>query len=339
MTENPAWLSELIPADGNKFFVPYPPMPAVLLTPITFLLGNLFKQQYLAHILGAGIAILSMRLALVLKKGKKAAIFMGLLAGAGSIVWHLASVGSSWYLGQVTAAFFLTAAFVESVDKKRPIVAGAFLGAAYLSRVHTLLSLPLFLYLFKDTLKKDGYIKLALGLLPFILFNAFYNLQRFGVPWDKGYYLIPGVLDEPWYEKGIFDTSYIPRHLKAAFWSFPAFQKKPPYLVPSLKSLSIWITTPAFVFTLWAPIKKTVVKLTWITILLISIPIFTHGTIGFTQFGYRFAVDFYPFLFFLLILGIRKDTIKLFHYVALLIGIAVNAWGVVFLNKLGIFTF
>ena len=42
---------------------------------------------------------------------------------------------------------------------------------------------------------------------------AAYNVARFGSPFEFGYGLIPGVLDEPWYAQGILAVDYIPRHL------------------------------------------------------------------------------------------------------------------------------
>jgi hypothetical protein len=335
----PQWLNELIPADGNKFFVPYPPMPAVLSTPLVLIFKDLFKQQYLAHILGAGIAVLTAKLSLVLKKGIKVAAYMGILSGAGTIIWYLSANGSSWYLGQITAAFFLLAAIVESFAKKRPLFVGVFLGAAYLSRIQTILSLPLFIYLLKDTFKNRGYVNFALGLIPFLLFNAYYNYTRFGVVWDKGYMLIPGVLEELWYQKGIFDVSYIPRHIKAALFSLPKLTDKPPFIIPSIKEMAIWVTTPAFIYIFWSSFKKTLIKFIWLSIFLISIPIFVHGTTGFTQFGYRFAVDFYPLLFLLIIIGLKKNTLKLHHYLLLFISILVNFWGVFLINFLELYVY
>lgn len=331
----PDWLNELVPADGNKFFVPYPPMPAIILTPFALLFKDILEQQHLAHLLGAGIAVLVMKLAFNLKKGRKVAVYMGILAGAGTIIWYLSSIGSSWYLGQLTAAFFLTAALVEVFGEKRPALVGVFLGASYLSRIQTILSFPLFLFLLNNAHGKKGLIKFAAGLFPFLAFNAFYNFVRFGVFWDKGYMLIPGVLEEPWYQNGIFDLSYVPRHIKAAFFSFPEFIKNPPYIIPSLKELSIWITTPAFIYALKAPLKRMVTKLTYFSILLVSIPIITHGTTGFSQFGYRFAVDFYPLIFLLMILGIKKKP-SWHHYLLLGLSILVNTWGVIFINFLGL---
>lgn len=296
--------------------------------PFVFIFGKNFPQQLLAHLLGAGIVVLTIKMAFIIKKDKALAIWSGLLIGLGSIVWFLASVGSAWYLGQVSAAFFLTAALVESLGKKRAILVGLFLGAAYLSRIQIILALPLFLFL-------AGSWRLVLGILPFLIFNAGYNFLRFGVVWDKAYLLIPGLMQEPWFNKGLFNLAYIPNNLRVMFASLPKIIDKFPFVIPSWAGLAIWITTPAFIYSLWANLKERVVQLAWLSIALIALIVFSHGTTGFTQFGYRFAVDFYPILTFLTIKGVAKNGLKWHHWLLLTIGVVVNLWGVIWINKFG----
>jgi len=332
ITENPTWLSELIPASNGTFYIAYPPMPAIILSPIILIFGSLFEQQYLAHILGALTVFFTYKISLKIKNDIKIAVWSTVLVSFGTIIWYLSSVGSSWYLAQVSSFFFLMAALNESLAKKRPFLVGLLLGASYLSRLTTILSFPLFLYLVKGK-KKKNIIIFFLGILPFLAFNFGYNYLRFGTIFDKGYILIPGVLNEIWYQKGLFNLSYIPRHLRVIFASFPIIQNKFPYIIPSWMGLSIWITTPAFIYSLFSNIKEKIVKLSWIIITLISLVIFSHGTTGFTQFGYRFAVDFYPFLIFLTIKGASKNTLKWHHLVLLIISVIVNLWGVIFINK------
>ena len=60
----------------------------------------------------------------------------------------------------------------------------------------------------------------------------------------------------------------------------------------------------------------------------------SHGTWGFTQFRYRFAVDFYPFLFLLTVKGIGNE-IKWHHKILIIIGILVNLWGVLIIQRFG----
>lgn len=314
----------------------YPPMPAILALGPMAIFGKSFPQQYLAHILGAGISLLTAELAWVTSKNIKLAVWAGILGGIGTITWFLSATGSSWYLGQLTACFFLLAALVANYKKAHPLLIGVLLGAAYMARVHTIISLPFFLFSDGSKIKIKNMLYLGLGILPFFLANSAYNFVRFGAIWDKGYSLIPGLFSEPWFSKGLVNLSYIPNHLRILFAELPKFSNVPPYVQPSWAGLAIWITTPAFIYAFLAPLATRMAKLAWISIASIGLIVFSHGSTGFAQFGYRFAVDFYPFLFLLTILGVsRKGSPSKVAWLLLAIGIIVNFWGVVWINKFG----
>ncbi len=121
------------------------------------------------------------------------------------------------------------------------------------------------------------------------------------------------------------------RHLGIIFLKLPNYVGEFPYLVPNWNGLAIWITTPAFIYAFRAGIKNKLALGCWVSILVIALVNFAHGTWGFTQFGYRFAVDFYPFLFLLTVKGIG-DEMRWHHRVLILFGILVNLWGVVLIK-------
>lgn len=327
LTDNPSWLSELIPAEGNRFFVVYPPMPAFLLLPFNFIFKHLFQQQYLAHLLGAGAAVITGFVFYQLTKNLKTMLWGTLFCSLGTIVWYLSATGSAWYLGQISACFFVSLAILEKVGKNRGVILGILLGAAFISRLQTILLLPFFLYPF--SIRRWWFLFLA--MTPFFLINFGYNLLRFGSIFDKAYVLIPGLFNEPWYQNGLFSLKNIPNHLKIAFGSFPIFFNSFPYIQPSWSGLSIWITTPGFIYVFFNKLTRETLS-AWLSIILISILIFSHGTTGFTQFGYRFAVDFYPLLFYLLAKSLVDKSLKWHHWTLLTIGILVNLWGVLWIN-------
>jgi uncharacterized membrane protein len=215
------------------------------------------------------------------------------------------------------------------------VLIGIFLGAAFLSRIHLLTTLPFFIgiALNKKNLGRQ-ILSIFVGLAPFVIFYAFYNTVRFGSPFQTGYTLIPGVLEEPWYSKGLIHPSYIINHLRLIFTKLPLFSTNPPYIKPSWGGLAIWITTPAFIYALGANLKNRVVAWSWIALLTIAFIVFSHGATGFTQFGHRYAVDFYPFLMLLTIYGV-KQQLKWHHWLLLAISIIVNLWGVLWINKFG----
>ena len=55
-------------------------------------------------------------------------------------------------------------------------------------------------------------------------------------------------------------------------------------------------------------------------------PVLTHADPGGAQFGFRYAQDIYPFLFLLVVRGLR-GRISFEAWLAIAIGVVVNIWG------------
>ena len=103
-----------------------------------------------------------------------------------------------------------------------------------------------------------------------------------------------------------------------------------------MAGLSFFITTPAFIFAFAAGVKSRLALACWLAILPTALLIFTKSGTGWTQFGYRYALDFYPFLLLLTFKGM-PDRLRWYHKLLIVLGILVNLWGVLFLNKLELY--
>lgn len=334
LTTNPPWLNELVPLSANKFAVVYPPGPALISIPFVLFLNESFKQQILAHFLGAAIPVIWAAYAYKTKKDLKLAVWIFILTGFGNIIWYLSSVGSVWYLGQVTAAFFLSFSILSAKKKWNHLLTAFFLGMAFLSRYQTILALP-FVFLSSNLKSRKKILSFSFLLSAFFVFFAIYNYLRFGSILETGYILIPGVLQESWYSKGLFHLSYIPNNFKAMFLSLPIFLKKAPYIQPSWAGLSVLITSPVFIYICSSKAKKKVDFVAWVTVIFMMLLTFSHGGIGFTQFGYRYAVDFYPIIFYLIINALKNKKLGTLHWILLIFSVIVNLWGVLWINKFG----
>ena len=346
--EKPPWLNELIPING-RFYVIYPPMPAILLLPQVAISG-LKANQTLASVfwgsLNVSLVYLLMR---KLTDNRRLQIWMVLLFGFGTIHWYLASIGKAWFFAHVTAFFFLTLAVYETFTNQRPFLIGLLLGASYWSRLPTVLSLPFFLIMLSEKwLRKSNdpslgninftpLLKLGLGVGIFVILNFVYNYIRFGTPFDIAYSIV--AKEYAWvFTEGLFNISYIPKHLWIFFLKPPVLTSKPPYVMPSLMGMSILITTPAFIYSIFGGIRNKLALACWSAIIPIALLEFTYGNTGWMQFGYRFAVDFYPFLLVLTALGMKstlgKDSnLTWEHKLLISLSILVNLWGVFCLNK------
>lgn len=333
LVDNPPWLNELIPLKNGGYGVVYPPTPAVIAMPLVYLFGEKIPQNIIAYFLGSSLSLIIAKLAYLKSKRQDIFYWFLILSAFGNIVWYLSSNGSVWYLGQVSGAFFLTATIYESLTRKRAILISTLFSLAIFSRLQLILALPIVVYLNFKNLNIKRVILFAIPLIASGAIFLYYNFLRFQNPFETGYSLIPGVLDEPWYSKGIFHYSYITNNLKAFLLSLPIFTVDFPYIKPSWSSLSILITTPAFIYLIFTNLKDKENLITILSLLLIAIVNFSHGGIGFTQFGYRYAVDFYPLIYLLLIKVLQNNELKWHHYLLLTLSVLVNLWGIIWIAK------
>jgi len=352
LNDNPSWLNELVPnPSGPGWYVVYPPLPAFLMTPFVAIWGlNLNQTLFGLIFAGATIPLTYIVAKAILRKSTKpeaqissqAYIWFAVLFGFSTIFWYLSSIGSVWLIAQVMATFFMMLALYEAFNKKRPFLIGLLVGAAFWCRLPTAMGIFFFAALsisqqkthyWKDKFKSalPALTQMALGMGLFVLFNFAYNFIRFGTIVDVGYWLIPGVLDEPWFRHGHFSLLYITENLKPFLTGLPILTSTAPFLQFPMAGIAIWFTTPAFVFALKSKIKDPTTWWSWLAILCIAAVIFTNAATGW-GFGYRYAMDFYPFLFILTVRGMGPN-LKWYHKLLIIAGIIVNAWGVIAINQ------
>ena len=334
-------LAEIVPYNGN-FYVVYPPMPAVLLLPFVALFGTAFDQGLMSVLLASlCVAATWFMLKKTGVKGNKALWLTGLF-GFGTCFWFIASVGSSWYIEHVSAVLFLTLAIILAISKKSPILIGVLLGFAFLSRLPVILSFPFFLLLiyeqnsaWKPRFRQAAYFLVGLGIMVGVY--ELYNFGRWGVFSDLGYSLIPGIPQDPYFTSGIFSLTYIPRHIYAILFQGPILLNNFPYFEPSWMGLGLFFTTPAFIYIFKGPWNK-LSKYAALAVVCILPILITHGTVGFTQFGYRFSLDFTPFLILLAAKGMREN-LGWSEKALIILSLLVNLWGVVSIIKFDFVSF
>jgi 4-amino-4-deoxy-L-arabinose transferase-like glycosyltransferase len=334
-------LAEIVPFHGN-YYVVYPPMPAVLLLPFVAIFGKTVDQGLMSIFL-ACLAVAATWL--MLKKiGVKAnkALWLTALFGFGTCFWFIASVGSAWYIEHVSAVLFLTLAIILALYRKNPFFTGLLLGFAFLSRLPVILSFPFFLLLiyeqnseWKPRLKQVAYFLIGLTIL--VAVYELYNFGRWGVFSDLGYSLIPGIQQDPYFTNGIFSLSYIPRNVYAIFFQGPILLNNIPYFEPNWMGLGLFFTTPAFIYIFKGPWNR-LSKYAALAVACILPILITHGTVGFTQFGYRFSLDFTPFLMLLAAKGMRGN-LGWEEKTLIILSVLINLWGVVSIIKFNFVSF
>jgi hypothetical protein len=216
---------------------------------------------------------------------------------------------------------------LAAVTRQPAWIAGLLLGLATLCRLPIGLALPFVAAAqigmpgwteLRDRLRTDlpsiarPAVLFTIGIAIPALAYVWFNLERWGTITDQSYVLIPGVLEDPIYAKhGILSPWYIPRNLFAIFFRSWNYVDDAPFLQPSWWGLSIFLTTPLFLWLFKARLRDPRVAWALLATALVSIPILTHGNVGVSQFGYRFSLDFQVLLFVILATVVARGWTRL----------------------------
>lgn len=403
--ENLGWMDWAI--YNGKYYMVDPPMTAIILLPGVLLFGPTLNQALVSAVVGGITASSVFFLMRGLTKQVSLQIWLTLLFAFGTIYWWAVANGAVWHFSHAVAVLFLVLAIYETLVARRPLLAGLFLGAAYWSRLPTLMALPFFIIMFTDhwpligdwksLLRKTDFkplLHFGLGLGIFLVLSFIYNYLRFETPLPAAqhHWLSNTSVPASYFDKGLFDVSYIPRHASVVFTKVNIFRSVEPYIFPSWVGMAIWATTPAFLYALFAGVRnKTVITLgsaalvitmavlilsavgsgwgvgwlqvsmplgleyypflllvgyavfaaarsgnrlvlaCWSAIIPIALVHFTFGSMP-PQFGYRYALDYSPFLLLLTLIAIG-DKLKWHHMTLIGLALLINFWGVLWIHQ------
>jgi hypothetical protein len=117
-------------------------------------------------------------------------------------------------------------------------------------------------------------------------------------------------------EYGLLGFVHLPTNLYYFLLScpLPVFQEgthilEYPFIRANPWGMSIFITSPYLMYLFLLKYHGWEARSILITTFFISLPIFLYYASGYWQFGYRYSLDFLPFLHFLLIRGMDKKII------------------------------
>ena len=358
---------------GDAKYLPYGPAPAILLMPGVALQGTSFSQMDFTLFLGAVNAVLFWYI-LGLVRVSAFSRWLGVIFFTfGTVHFYSATEGTLWFYNHIAAVFFLQIAIILFL-KRAPLFLPAFvLGLAWLSRSPTLIAMPFFLYgiltrwdenfSLKSLIQVDFYkrfvrskaladgIIFGIGLVPLGIFYLWYNEVRFGDPFDSGFNTVyetytNGGLAYSFYRVDypqaahfpLFDVRNIPLHIYTMFFMPPDYHPDLSIVRPSPYGLSIFLTSPAFIYAFFVKRKTWLTPACWLAVGLITIPLFMHYSQGWVQYGYRFLLDYMPFLAILTVMGFddhqsRNGRILMITLVA--ISVASGSWGRYWGNELG----
>jgi hypothetical protein len=324
----------------GKVYLPNPPLPSILLMPFVAIWGIATEQIRVCMLVSAiDVALVWVLLSRMQVKG---AIKVGLtlLYGFGTVHYSAAILGTIWFYAHVVAELGLLLALVEFFGKKRFWLIGFCMGLAFLSRQATVLGSIFFvgwLVWHRPERWFRSFISYCLGFTPLFLFQSWFNWARFGKPLESGYLLQNwySSVQSPEIEKyGFFNSAYILKHIKLIFTEMPEILPKFPFLRPKPEGMNIWLTTPALFGLLVTKWMEPLQILAGLAAFAVSLPAYIYTATGWVQFGYRYTLDYLPFLFIPMVSGLLRMP-RFMAWALISLSIMVNAWGVYWAVKLG----
>ena len=383
--------------------------PAFLLIPLVLLWGTGVDQTLISVLFAALTAPVVYAIVRRFSDDLRTHVSLTMLVLFGTILWWVGSNGGVWFFAHTTAVFFLFCAIYATIGLRSPLLAGALVGAAFLCRPTTILAgffplvalsgqwlVPVAGKPIWRGIRAGPLLRLAVGVAPFVLAAMTVNYLRFDNPFESGYNYSEEFhqtrLQALW-DHGVFDISYVARHV-AVFWEqMPNFADHGSYVWPSWAGLAIWATTPPFFYGLFTHLKghrrsalfaagaialacaivlsraiwrgmgwgdwgtfeiplrihllpfwvaiaiaivgairarDRLVLACWAAIVPIALANWLFAATGWAQFGYRYGLDFTPFLFLLAVIAIGRQ-VRWHHLALIALAFLVNLWGVLWI--------
>lgn len=329
---------------GGKFYLYFGMFPSFILMPFVAFFGKNFPQG----ILGIGSMAASFAAIFSISRSFKFkqidALWLSLFFVFSTVLFSSSLINITAYQVEVLGVPLILFSLAEYFSKKRPLLIGLFLGLAVLTRFTLILAVVFFIIEFlKKRLSRKQFILILIPLIFSCLFLGFYNYLRFHSFIETGYnYIMP--ISYPLsrnLDYGAISLMHIPANLYSFLIMPPdpvlyfskGFVLRFPYLKANPWGMAIWFTSPLFLMLLFRLRKNKYTMPSLITAIFLAVPIFLYFSVGFAQFGYRYALDFLPFLFLLLLPSLLPNLSKT-AIVLISIGVIFNCiyitslWGV-----------
>ncbi|HEY1169610.1 MAG TPA: hypothetical protein VGE81_11630 [Candidatus Limnocylindrales bacterium] len=302
-------INDIVTIDGRNYQAMslLPTVPYLVFVPFQVL------WPFSRWIVSAGIGIVAGWLALPLARrygpGGSADYWLAALGAFGTLLFTLTIEGDFYYLAHLEAVLLTFLALIEWHDRRRPLVVGLLIGLAALARPTLLVvAVPFGLALLaeaKDRVKVA--VAFSLPLFGALAVTGWWDWVRFGSPFETGYDIawITGPL-QALRDQGLFSIVHVPTNLALFIGGGYTVRDAFPWLVPSVEGHSILLTTPALLIAVGAGLRERVNQVMWSAAILAAIPVFLYyGGGGADTYGYRYAMDFVPFLLVLVAIALR----------------------------------
>jgi hypothetical protein len=236
----------------------------------------------------------------------------------GTVLIVCVSAATAWFSACVSAFLFVSLGGLLLLEGQRKAYGfqtlwfalglSAFCLAA-LSRFHLGLLLPMALmavyFSYRESNKSysiRGWLPVFIPLVLYSCFLAWWNWNRFGNPLSLKYseHQFAGHFQN-WIEQfGFTNLRYVFAHIYHGLIGFPELTPAWPFIKFNENGNGLFALSPLLLIIFFRSAKFG--RREWFSVacaVLVCIPVFTHFSTGWRQFGYRYALDFLPFVGYL----------------------------------------
>jgi len=268
-----------------------------------------FSRWIVSAAIGIAAGWLALPLARRYGPGGRADYWLAALGAFGTLLFTLTIEGDFYYLAHLEAVLLTFLALIEWHDRRRPLVVGSLIGLIALARPTLIVvAVPFGLALLADSRDRVKVaVAFSLPLVGALAVTGWWDYVRFGSPLETGYDI--AWVTEPLQalrDQGLFSIVHVPTNLALFIGGGFTVRDAFPWLVPSVEGHSILLTTPAVLIAAGAGLRERVNQVMWSAAILAAIPVFLYyGGGGANTYGYRYAMDFVPFLLVLVATACR----------------------------------
>ncbi len=306
----------------SNFYVYFGPLSSLILMPFVFLFGKSFPQVSLG-VFSLIASFLSVCLICLKQKfGKSDALWLGIFFTFSTVLFSSSVINITAYQVEALGVPFILFSLWAYFSGKKSLLTGLFLGLAVLTRFTLMLAISF--YFFEFLQKRLSIKQLILICIPVILalgLLGVYNMRRFHSFSETGYNYSTTKEDLPIGANFKYGDKNI-IHVPANLYSFLMLSPEPlkaqdlglvlkfPYFKFSPWGVAIWFTSPLFILLITKFKKGKYSVSAAAAAFFLSLPVFLWYSIGYAQIGYRYALDFLPFLFLLLLPSLSPKLTK-----------------------------
>jgi hypothetical protein len=258
--------------ETDKWYVSFPSFPAAVMLPFVAVNGYQLNDTSFGVFIGAlAVAFFYAWLRQLSQKHGSGRIerenaALAAVLAFGSVFFYCAIRGEVWFSAEVMGVLFTALYARNATQAHRPVLAGVFFSMAVLTRTPLLFA---GVYFVMEVLcptkgkrleelkaftkeKQEKLLQFASGAAPLGLLHAWYNLVRFGSPFEFGHrFLYNNRVNADIDTFGLFHPHYLLRNLDAAFAMLPQLHNG--QLLYSPWGLSLLLTLPLLVFVFISP--------------------------------------------------------------------------------------